>query len=112
MQQRFRATSARPFGLLLSGPAFRHSLSSVDLSVRSCRLLGTTAHSTLRSLIVPGTIGPFFLGLAALAGSPFDHTDRAEAGNDPRQARSLAHPDHLGHVLVGIGRFLRKEPPS
>jgi hypothetical protein len=62
----FRVT----FGLAFQPPIVRSALrlpvSSVDLSVRSSRLLGTNPYATLRQSIPPGTFDPFSSGPAAL----------------------------------------------
>jgi hypothetical protein len=62
----FRVT----FGLAFQPPivrsAFRLPVSSVDLSVRSYRLLGTMPYATRRQSRPPGTFDPFSSGPAAL----------------------------------------------
>lgn len=62
---RFRATFGLAFQPPIVGLTFQPFLSSVDLSVRSYRLLGTRDDATRGLCLLPGTIGPLSRGTHA-----------------------------------------------
>ena len=108
----FRVTFGLAFRPPIVRSAFRLPVSSVDLSVRSYRLLGTTLYATRRLSIPLGTIGPLFSGPPALDadGPEDDHPGQAHPEARPclRVGHEVADVDHPADRGEDAQRYLEQ----